>query len=291
MPNIKHITTKNINGLDVCLYDFDLSEDRNLIKLEEYLIQKINRMRIHKKAESYADCIPPNILEKYKDKFNENLQTINPVINRSPSRPHFSPKRSRITEFIGQLLLEKKESCIFYEEVDKKILMSSLDDDAHAPGIDITGIRKTSTDFKFLACELKANKEEDIPCSSAKSVLQDIKKAYDDQESRLTKELNDFLTSLNTIFEKDEDIKSIMAFLFQLLAEKDAKDILISNIVFIPFLIRQNNDILTNNNLDDFKEFKSSDFEKADIKGIILSFDKDITKFSTEIYNRAVSNE
>lgn len=291
MPNIKHVITKNINGLDVCLYDFDSSDNENLTKLEAHLIQKISSMRIHKKAESYAECIPPNIIEEYKEKFNANLALINPVNNRAPSQPHFSPKRSRATEFLAQLLLEKKESCVFFDEADKKIVMSSLADDAHAPGIDITGIRRNSTDFKFVACELKASKDKNIPCSSAQSVLDDIKKAYDDKEFRLSKEIQNFLTSLNSIFEKDIEVKDIMTFLFKLLAEKDSKDNLLKNVIFIPFLIRQHNDIIEQKNLNDFENFDSSNFDGADIKGIILSFDKDITEFSEVIYNRATENE
>jgi len=291
MPNIEHIATKNISGLDVCLYNFDLLKKINTTKLENHLIDKINRMRIHRKAESYANCIPPNILEKYGAQFNKNLKEINPANNRAPSKPHFSPKRSRVTEFLAQLLLEKKESCIFFEEADKRIIMSALDDDKHAPGIDITGIKKTPADFKFVVCELKANKEASIPCSSSQDVLTDIKKSYEDEKCRLSSELSDFLTSLDSIFNKDDEICSIMEFLFSLIAQREVKEILLKNIIFIPFLIRQNEDIVNSQNLDDFVNYNPEEFKGANIKGIILSFNTDITEFSKLIYGRALEND
>ena len=123
---------------------------------------------------------------------------------------------------MAQKLLEKQYNCLFYEKADKKMQAPIIDRDKHVGGIDVTGIRNYSDGFKFVVCEVKASSSKDIPCSSAKDLLDDINKSFYDESERTTKEVMNYLSSLSNVLKDDNDqiIYNIVKFLMEIIEEK-----------------------------------------------------------------------
>ena len=272
-------TSKNINGFDVNVFELKSGHDellRNTIKA------KIQKIKLYQEA-AHADLLPPTMSESFKKKFTQTVRDI--------CTPHdhklkwFDVKRGFSTEFISQLLLERQYNCIFHEEADKKINLSPVNVDKQIPGIDVVGLQENQDDYKFVVCEIKASKEDNIPCTSAVDLLDDVKFALE-SDDRIAREIFQYIQGLSGT--KDDSIQKIVTFLANLLLSRSSKDILLNQIVFFPFLIRNNAKILEENNLDDFSIFNPQDLQNINLSGVIWSFNEDISDFCNNIYKEAI---
>lgn len=285
MPNFNSRINKSINNLDVSVYDIDLNNSVDLNKLEVFLKDKIKKMKIHSSS-AYLNLLDvPNIKPELRQKISEKIKESN-----NPRRSDivwFDVRRSRITEFMSQCLLEKKYNCVFYEEADKRINLSAIETDKHVQGVDVTGIRQSNGSFKFVVCEVKSSKDK-VPSKSSSKLLEDIQKGYTD-ENKLNRELLDYFTKLKLI-QSDEQLSKILEFLFKLITESSSHKTTLNNVIFFPFLIRQNEEIIAQNTIDDFKDFKKESFADTSIHGIIWCFNTDIDEFCKRIYDEALKN-
>ena len=61
--------------------------------------------------------------------------------------------------------------------------------------------------------------------------------------------------------------------------------------MFFPFLIRNNEEIILEKNIDDFKNFSLERVNSKNVENIILSFGQSFSDFGNEIYKRAIGDE
>lgn len=288
MPKFNCLVHNKINGIDIFLYEMNLNQPTEREKLVNYIKLKIKKMQMHnnylENAKYFSPNMNPNLIRKFKTRMNE---ITTPSYN---SKKWFDVRRSRVTEFMAELLLEKKQNCVFYDEADKRINLSILDLDKHASGIDVTGVYKENKEFKFVICEVKASKEANIPCSSSDLLLEDIKKAYVNVE-RINKDIAQYIKWLDKgANPNDEVLKNIIRFLTLMICESSSKDVVLKNVIFFPFLIRNNPKISRDMTLDDFINFNSKDFIGTNMKGIIWSFNEDIDSFCINIYDEVLKD-
>ena len=85
---------------------------------------------------------------------------------------------------------------------------------------------------------------------------------------------------------QDDLLQRIIDFLGRLIAGE--KEDLVENIMFFPFLIRNNNTIVANQNINDYKNFSLQRVKKENVENIIASFGKEFSDFSNEIYEQAI---
>ena len=76
-----------------------------------------------------------------------------------------------------------------------------------------------------------------------------------------------------------------------LICESSSKEVVLKNVIFFPFLIRNNPKISKDMNLDDFVHFSKEDFVGTNLKGIIWSFNEDIDSFCINIYDEVLKDE
>ena len=60
--------------------------------------------------------------------------------------------------------------------------------------------------------------------------------------------------------------------------------------MFFPVIIRNNNEIIDNSDVGDYKNFTVSGVSSKNIESILLAFRKSINQFSNEIYEEAINN-
>ena len=281
--------SNTVNSIEINVYELDESnQSMDAVNyLESYLMGKIKAMKMHQDF-IVNDVFNVPILEKeYIDRINLEIQKVNtPAYSRLN---WFDVRRSRVTEFMSQLLLEKEYKCTFFKEADKRINLAAYEADKHVTGVDVTGIQERGEDFKFVLCEVKASKEKRIPCSSASDLLSDIYSAYTNVK-RVFREIVDYYWKLGEEL-KTGELAKVLNFLVSILKQCSSHEVILENVIFIPFLIRNNPEIIEDKNLDDFRDFKMEDFTGADIKGIIWSVNFDIDQFSKEIYDRILNIE
>lgn len=298
MPKFnKRIETKK-NGFQIRVYDIESSNQHDINKLEDYIVSKIKRMKIHKGISAYSNVngIKNEFLDKIKEaeKNNETLlrEICNPIEH---PKKWFDVRRSRVTEFMSQLLLEKELNCIFFDETDKRINLSAFEADTHVKGVDVTGIHTDNNGRKkFVICEVKASGSDSIPCSSSEALLKDIKASYNLKNKRVYREIKDFLSKLSETNITDE-IGNIIEYITdlyrQILNTKSSKKLILDNILFVPFMIRKNPEILSQNNVNDFSVFNKNEFEHINLKGVMWVLNQDIDSFCIDLYTKAVPNE
>jgi len=289
MPKFSCLAHREINGIEVFLYQMDLNDARERKKIESYIKNKIKKMKMHNNYMENLKYLSPNINIDLVSKCENRIKEI--AIPKHSSKKWFDVRRSRVTEFMAELLLEKEQNCIFYDEADKRINLDILDLDKHAQGIDVTGINNKDGEFKFVICEVKASKEENIPCSMANTLLEDVKKAYNSVE-RINKDIAQYIKWLiKDGNPSDEILINIINFLMLLICESSSKEVVLKNVIFFPFLIRNNPKISKDMNLDDFVHFSKEDFVGTNLKGIIWSFNEDIDSFCINIYDEVLKDE
>lgn len=284
MPAFNELFVKKIKDFEVKVFDVALIDDEQASKLEEFLKSKVKRIKAFQDVKNISGYLKtPGIDSSYKEKFEATLtDIINPNKNKIP---WFDIRRSYVTEFMSQLLLSKQFQCVFYEEADRRMNADAITIKKHSPGIDVTGVRNEGGTLKFVVCEVKASKDK-IPTSSAADLLDDIKKSLTDESDRLSSEILYFMQQL---LNKGEFFEQTINFLLKCLSEKVEKGIVLENVIFFPFLIRNNEEIVKDQNVDDYTEFGNHSFDDTSVNGIIWSFNKDIDDFCISIWENAVN--
>lgn len=255
-------------------------------------------MKIHNGISTYSNVsgIKKDFLNKIKEAEDNNKSELSKICTPEGNKKKwFDVRRSRVTEFMSQLLLEKELNCVFFEETDKRINLSAFEADTHVKGVDVTGIHTDSNgSSKFVICEVKASGSNDIPCSSSCELLKDIKNSYNLTNERVFREIKDFTLKLIEA-NPSNDISNIIEYITdlyaQILDKKSSKNLILDNILFIPFLIRRNPKIIENNDIGDFNNFNKDDFEQINLKGVMWVLNQDIDTFCIDLYNKAVPNE
>lgn len=298
MPKFNEkINTEN-NGFEIRVYDIDSSNQDDIKKLENYIISKIRKMKIHNGISIYSNVngIKKDFLNKIKEAEENNKTELSRICTpEENTKKWFDVRRSRVTEFMSQLLLEKELNCVFFDETDKRINLSAFEADTHVKGIDVTGVHiDNNGNSKFVVCEVKASGSDKIPCSSSNDLLNDIKNSYNLTNERVFREIKDFTSKLletNVTDEINNIIEYIVDLYAQILDKKSSKKLILDNILFIPFLIRRNPKIIENNDIRDFNNFNKADFEQINLKGVMWVLNQDIDSFCIDLYNKAVPNE
>ncbi len=265
------------------MYEVDLTDAGQKKLLETRLIEKVKKIKAFKNIDHVVNSVrTPGITPEFLEKFKAGLiATTNPPENPIKA---FDIRRSYITEFMSQMVLERHYQCFFYEEADRRLKADQVALQSHSKGIDVTGVQTPNGDLKFVVCEVKASNGK-IPTSVIPSLLDDVKKAKELDNERLFREIMAYLGDLNSneaIFEK------IITFLTECLKHKDDKGYVLKNVVFYPFIIRKNDKIKANSNVDDFKAFGDEDLKEISIKGVIWSFNHDINDFCNNVWKEAL---
>lgn len=288
MAAIKELLSTKSNGLNVKLFEYDIADDHSFDELKGYLISKIRASKIHN-AENYDLNYygSKNLNPAFIQKFNERVAEI--TIPQKAKIPHFDVRRERVTEWMAQQLLENKYGCRFYDEADKRINIEPVDIDKHTAGIDVPGIRIVNDQIKFVVCEVKASEDKKIPCSSAVSLQEDIQKAVDNKEERVTREILQYMQGIRNIKMTDNELQMIVNFLARMIVNSSAD--LVKNIMFFPVIIRNNQEIIKNKDAGDYCDFSINGVDCKSIENIILAFQQPITQFSNDVYREAIGNE
>jgi len=285
MANVKKVLETEINGLKVNLFEYDVESEESISQIKEYLINKVKISKVHNTAEydlTYYGT--QNLDPEFVARFNEQVARIN--IPKKSAIPQFDVRRERVTEWIAQYLLEQEYGCKFYDEADKRINLKTVEIDKHTDGIDVPGIWIDDDRIRFVVCEVKASEATQIPCDSVQSLQEDIQKAIDNADNRVSREILEYMHGIRNVKIQDEIFDKIVGFLVQLIAG-EKKD-LAENIMFFPFLLRNNEKIVSDMNIDDYKNFSLQRVKKENVENIILAFEKRFADFSTEVYEEAI---
>ena len=131
-----------------------------------------------------------------------------------------------------------------------------------------------------------ASKDKNIPCSSSDSLLDDIKKSSGINNKRVEREILQYMKDIGSI--STHTTTQTVKFLSELLVVDSTKNKLFESIIFYPFLIRDNEKIIQNGDLNDFKNFKKEDLKDIQLTGIIWSFNENIDDFCINLYDEAI---
>ncbi len=285
MANVKKVLETEVNGLKVNLFEYDIESEESISQIKEYLINKVKISKVHNTAEYDLTYYGTRNLDpEFVARFNEQVARIN--IPKKSSIPQFDVRRERVTEWIAQYLLEQEYGCKFYDEADKRINLKAVEIDKHTDGIDVPGIWIDNDRIRFVVCEVKASEATKIPCDSVQSLQEDIQKAIDNADNRVSREILEYMHGIRNVKIQDELLDKIVGFLVHLIAG-EKKD-LAENIMFFPFLLRNNEKIVSDMNIDDYKNFSLQRVKRENVENIILAFEKRFTDFSTEVYEEAI---
>ncbi|MCG3695471.1 hypothetical protein ACN09M_09905 [Aliarcobacter butzleri] len=268
-----------INGFEINAYTVDTKFNQ---ALKDLLKNKIKKIKLY--TEDYIDFLSPDTDPKFKTKMYEKIVELSLPSNHKIK--WFDVKRSFTTEFMSQILLEKNYNCIFHNEADKRINTTPINVDKHADGIDVVGIKSQGETFNFVVCEVKASKDNNIPCSSSASLLDDIKKSSTPNSKRLQREILQYMKNIGSV--NTQTTEQAVKFLSELLVVESSENKLFESIIFYPFLIRDNNEIINNGNLNDFQDFKKEELSDIQLTGIIWSFNENIDDFCINLYDEAI---
>lgn len=285
MANVKKIIETEVNGLKVNLFEYDVESAESISKIEEYLINKVKITKVHNTAEydlTYYGA--QNLDSEFVARFNEQVAQIN--IPKKLAIPQFDVRRERVTEWMAQYLLEQEYGCTFYDEADKRINLKAVEIDKHTDGIDVPGIWIDNDKIRFVVCEVKASEATKIPCGVSQDLQEDIQKAIDNVDNRVTREILEYMHGIRNVKIQDELLDKIVEFLANLIAG-EKKD-LAENIMFFPFLLRNNEKIVLEKNIDDYKNFSLQRVKQENVENVILAFEKQFTDFSNKIYEEAI---
>ena len=285
MADIKKILETKRNGLNVNLFEFDIDNEANFNELKAYLINKVKVSKVHNIEEyNLTYYVPKNLNPEFVAKFNAQIAKIN--IPKKAKKPQFDVRRERVTEWMAQYLLEQEFGCLFYDEADKRINLKTVEIDKHTDGIDVPGIWLDDGQIKFVVCEVKASEEKNIPCSSMKPLQEDIQKAVENTDNRVSREILEYMHGIREAEIQDELFQRIVVFLAELIGgeRRDLAD----NIMFFPFLLRNNGKIISESNTDDFKKFSLNRVQQENVQNIIAVFEQDFSIFSDGIYEQAL---
>ena len=293
MSVIKELFSSKANGLNIKLFEYNIDDEESYKKIKDYLINRVRKSKVHNALEydlTYYGSA--NLNPEFVKKFNEKVAEIN-IPQRAKKIPHFDVRRERVTEWMAQLVLENKYGCRFYEEADKRMNIETVDIDKHTSGIDVPGILFEDGLVKFVVCEVKDSEDKKIPCSSSNALMTDIQKSIDNNENRVTREILQYMHGIRNIKMNDDEITKILEFLAELVVDgqKNSRGSLSKNIMFFPVLIRKNDEIINNHNIDDYKNFNVEGIDNENIENIICALNSSINNFSDDIYKEAIGDE
>lgn len=285
MADMKKVLETEKNGLEISLFEFDIEDEDSINELKSYLVNKVQNTKVHN-AEEYDLTYygARNLNSDFVAKFNEQVAKIN--IPKKAKISQFDVRRERVTEWIAQYLLEQEYGCSFYDEADKRINLKTVEIDKHTDGIDVPGIWVDNETIRFVVCEVKASESKDIPCKSVSSLQEDVQKSIDNIDNRVSREILEYMHGIRNVKMEDELLGKIIEFLANMIAGEKSE--LANNILFFPFLLRNNQKIIAESNLDDFKDFSLERVKKENVKNILLSFGVKFDDFSNEIYEEAI---
>lgn len=285
MADIKKVLETEMNGLKINLFEFDIESDDSFNEIKTYLVNKVKISKVHNIEEydlTYYGT--KNLNPDFVSKFNEQVAKIN--VPQKARIPQFDVRRERVTEWMAQYLLEQKFGCKFYDEADKRINLKTVEIDKHTDGIDVPGIWLDNDKIRFVVCEVKASDSIQIPCNSAQLLQEDIQKAIDDVDNRVSREILEYMHGIRNVRVQDDILEKVVEFLAQLIAG-EKKD-LANNIMFFPVLLRNNERIVSEINVDDYKNFSLQRVRKESVENIIFSFRKNFLEFSNVVYEEAI---
>lgn len=288
MSEINKLLETKINGLNVKLFEYDIEDEENFNKLKNYLIHKVRQTKVHNASEydlTYFGA--KNLQPEFIRKFSEQVSRIN--LPKKAQIPQFDVRRERVTEWMAQYLLGKEFDCYFYDEADKRLNIKATEIDKHTDGIDVPGLRIVGDNIYFVVCEVKASKDKKIPCSSVNDLQKDIQKAVDNNDNRVTREILDYLHGLSDVKVQDDVFEKIIKFLSDLIIGE--RERVAESIVFFPFLIRNNQEIVINRKVEDFKNFKLYGVNNDNVENVIMAFQKSFDDFSSDVYKEAIGDE
>lgn len=272
---------EEIDNLKIKIFEIDQSDEIYKTNLQNLLIEKVKSMKVHQNILEESH-FPPGFSEDFIKKFKQSAQEL--IKPKEHSIPWFDVRRSRLTEFMSQIYLEKEIGCVFFDKCDKKINLEAFEIDDHAKGIDVVGIKNDNETFKFIVCEVKVSNNEKIPCQTSKDLKNDILKSKNNTR-RVLKEVLTLIQCLKGE-EGSTELNSVLTLLLELVNAKNSQEVLYKNIVFMPFLIKNNQDIINNNNPTDIKQFM--DINDICIEGFLWSFNDDVDTFVKNTYQLAL---
>ena len=232
MAGISKVLETELNGLKVNLFEFDIENEENFNEIKAYLVNKVKISKVHNIEEydlTYYGT--KNLNPDFVARFNEQVAKIN--IPKKTKIPQFDVRRERVTEWMAQYLLEQEYGCKFYDEADKRVNLKTVEIDKHTDGIDVPGIWIDNDRIRFVVCEVKASEANQIPCDSVQSLQQDIQKAIDDVDNRVSHEILEYMHGIRNVKMQDDILEKIVDFLANLIAGE--KEDLADNIMFFPF--------------------------------------------------------
>lgn len=285
MAGISRILETERNGLKVNLFEFDIENEENFNELKSYLVKKIANSKVHNTEEyNLTYYASKNLNPDFVARFNEQATKLN--IPKKTAIPQFDVRRERVTEWMAQYLLEQEYGCKFYDEADKRMNMKTVEIDKHTDGIDVPGIWLDHDRIRFVVCEVKASEANKIPCGSADLLQEDIQKAIDDVDNRVSREILEYMHGIRGVQIQDDVLEKIVKFLANLIVgeKKDLAD----NIMFFPCLLRNNEKIISEMNVDDYKNFSLQAVQRENVENLIVSFRKQFSEFSNEVYKEAI---
>jgi len=285
MAGISRILETELNGLKVNLFEFDIENEASFNELKSYLVEKIAKSKVHNTEEydlTYYGS--KNLNSDFVARFNEQVAKLN--IPKKTAIPQFDVRRERVTEWMAQYLLEQEYGCKFYDEADKRMNMKTVEIDKHTDGIDVPGIWLDHDRIRFVVCEVKASEADKIPCGSADSLQEDIQKAINDTDNRVSREILEYMHGIRNIQIQDNILEKIVEFLANLIMGE--KEDLADNIMFFPCLLRNNEKIISEMNVNDYKNFSLQGVQRENVENLVVSFRKKFSEFSNEVYKAAI---
>lgn len=278
------VITKNINGFEITKYECTEGQQESLEKLQTIIMQKIQRMRIHKEIDDLLPYCPPSLSPEFMAKIQkQTAEAAKPKENKIIA---FDVRRSRVTEFMSQILLEHEFGCVFSDEYDKRMNLQHHETDKHVGGVDVTGYRKDGDDFRFIICEVKASAQKKVPSTTAADLYDDVKLNVTDHK-RVVREIADVAMNLGS---HNEDFEAVMTFLLTLIADADSRTFLKEKITIVPFFIRQFPDNVQNNEWDkEFAMYDKKDTQGHDVVGYLWSFEHNLEDFVKTTYEKATA--
>ena len=107
MANVKKVLEAEVNGLKVNLFEYDVTSEKSINQIREYLINKVKISKVHNIAEydlTYYGT--QNLIPEFVARFNEQVAKVN--IPKKSAKPQFDVRRERVTEWMAQYLLEQE---------------------------------------------------------------------------------------------------------------------------------------------------------------------------------------
>lgn len=278
-------TTKTINGFEVHAYECSFENHDTLESLQRIVIEKIKRMKIHRNVDQLIPYAPPNLKKGLTQKLQAAIQEISHPNNQKVIA--FNVKRSRVTEFMSQVLLEHDFGCVFLDEFDKRMNLDYHQAQKHVSGIDVTGYKRDDEGFKFVACEVKASTKNKLGSKTAHALHNDVQKCANNH-NRLLSEVLDIIQKLDA---SNKEFEDVIAFLLSLVENKDSKTYLKNKITIIPFYLRNYAEQLHKVEWEkEFDFYETKKLSEYQIVGYLWSFEHNINELTTSIYNKALDN-